>query len=93
MSEFEDSARRALKAHKEYREWVRANPENPVCPGCNRREEQTNLIWEVYGRMVCSECADDQIELETGCRFGMSPCPHEDCKISVTSNVLEWKEQ
>jgi hypothetical protein len=28
---------------------------------------------------LCCGCADDKLELETGCRFGLVACSHKDC--------------
>lgn len=63
----------ALRGWKEDREWDRANPENPTCEGCRRRDKAANLIDG-----LCAECCDDVLFLETGCRFGKVPCCKSD---------------
>ncbi len=86
----EDSIERRLEAMKRDREWTRANPFNPVCPGCDNRENPEDLKYKVLGRMVCAECGDDADQIETGCRFRRANCKDDDCKLPVTSHVLEW---
>jgi len=44
------------------------------CPVCNKRKKLF-----VDKLKMCAECADDQVEAQTGCRFGKSNCKHEDC--------------
>lgn len=69
----------ALAAMKAEREWDRANPENPVCPGCNRRYPPEDLK-----EVACFECLDVALFLRTGCFFGKSPCcGNEDCKLPL----------
>lgn len=56
------------------------DPDLPECPGCHRHFNDNELIHEVDNKMVCAECKDDQLERETGCRFGEAICNHPDCK-------------
>jgi hypothetical protein len=69
----------ALAAVKATREWGRANPANPVCPGCGRRDTPENLT-----KVICIECQDTVLFLETGCRFGKRPCCGEgECNLPL----------
>ena len=69
----------ALAKMQAGREWDRANPANPVCPGCGRRDIPENLA-----KVICIECQDTVLFLETGCRFGERPCcGEEDCKLPL----------
>lgn len=79
---FDPETREALDRMKEGREWERANPENPVCPQCNRRDEPSKIVYPLAldGTLVCGECADNETWLATGCRFGQLDCDHNDCK-------------
>lgn len=80
---FDHETRDAFDRMKSDRQWARANPENPVCPACNRREEVSKINHPLVldGTLVCAECADDEIWLATGCRFGQLDCDHDDCKL------------
>lgn len=62
------------------RKLARLNEFNPVCPGCNRRDDPHMIAYDVMGQKMCAQCADDHLYLTTGCRFGTSPCAHEDCQ-------------
>lgn len=44
------------------------------CSVCNKRKKL--FVKELN---MCAECADDQVEAHTGCRFGESNCNHSDC--------------
>ena len=69
----------ALQQLKHQRQWDRANPVNPVCVGCDRRD-----IPEYIDRGFCAECRDTLLFLKTGCRFGLSPCcGSEDCHMPL----------
>ena len=63
------------------RKIARLNEFNPICPGCNRRDDIHMICYDVKGQKMCAQCADDYTYLTTGCRFGNSPCTHEDCAI------------
>lgn len=76
-----DSITARLQGILELRQWDRANPENPVCPGCNRRENPARMYARLDGERVCAECKDDETQRLTGCRFGMDDCNHTDCKL------------
>lgn len=69
----------ALARIRAEREWDRANPDNPVCPGCGRRDTPENLK-----EVACIECHDTALFIRTGCRFGKSPCcGNDDCKLPL----------
>ena len=69
----------ALERMRRYRQWVRANPDNPICEGCSRREESGKLTHN-----FCPECQDTLLFLKTGCRFGRSPCcGSDDCQLPL----------
>lgn len=72
-----------LLAIKEQREWDRVNPDNPICPGCDRREHPARMIHtsSITGSKICPECLDDEFQLLTGCRWGEFNCHHDDCKV------------
>ena len=72
---------RRLMQLKEQIEWDRANPENPVCPDCNNREDPAKLYAKLDGTLVCAECMDNETQRLTGCRWGTpETCRHPDCK-------------
>ncbi|MGA5598492.1 hypothetical protein ACPCSE_30080 [Streptomyces cellulosae] len=69
----------ALERMRADRQWARANPANPVCDGCNRRDEPGSLV---HG--FCPECRDTLASLKTGCRFGREPCcGSDDCRMPL----------
>jgi hypothetical protein len=77
-----------LELWKADRSFVRENTDNPICSGCNRREERHLIEYEISDpatpyqvKLVCAECADDHLQSLTGCRFGMRNCVHPDCKL------------
>jgi hypothetical protein len=74
----------ALGRHKAKRDWDRANPVNPICAGCDRRDDPDNLL---HG--FCAECRDTLLLLKTGCRFALSPC----CGSEVCRAPLEPHEE
>lgn len=78
---FDQEARKAFDHMVADRQWQRANPENPICPGCKRREEAAKINYPriLDGTLVCAECADDEVWRATGCRFGQFDCDHDDC--------------
>jgi hypothetical protein len=79
----------ALARMKAAREWDRANPANPVCPGCLRRERPDN-----FTDVVCFECEDTILFLKTGCRFGKTPCcGNEDCRLPFDPDELARLEE
>jgi len=47
-----------------------------LCNICNRMTKA-----HVEELNMCAQCADDQIQRETGCRFGEANCGHVDCLI------------
>jgi hypothetical protein len=78
MDENEEITRR-LGRIKAENEWIRANPENPSCRGCNRRELADKLTGG-----ICVECQDTVNYLRTGCRFAeTSGCTHPDCQMPL----------
>jgi len=89
MSEQPNSAiAAALERMRANREWARANPENPVCEGCNRREQPDNLT---HG--FCPECQDTLVFLKAGCRFGRTPCcGSDDCRFPLLGAQEEGLE-
>jgi hypothetical protein len=86
-----DAIDAALQRMKAQREWDRVNPDNPVCPGCSRRDTSDDLSLG-----VCAECQDTARHLATGCRFGKTPCcGNEDCRLPLEPSedatvLLEW---
>lgn len=48
------------------------------CPTCKRQRIGVDII-AALGK--CGECADDETEVKTGCRFGTpDACNHPDCR-------------
>jgi hypothetical protein len=45
------------------------------CHVCNKRKKL--FVKELN---MCAECADDEVEAKTGCRFGEANCNHSDCR-------------
>ena len=73
---------------------TRTDQNNPKCPGCDRRFKYYELEYEGPAKsntaFVCCECADQQIFLDTGCRFGLVGChpKHTDCHTSEHKKLL-----
>ncbi|MEU0214995.1 hypothetical protein ABZ281_07665 [Streptomyces sp. NPDC006265] len=84
-----DGIREALASMKAGREWDRANPSNPVCLGCQRRERLEDLT-----EGLCIECEDSILFLNTGCRFGKIPCcGNDDCRLPFAPDELARLEE
>lgn len=61
----------------------RENESNPCCPDCGLRDNIENfwpIIHNNIAAYVCAECADDNTQRISGCRFDEENCLHEDCK-------------
>ncbi len=56
----------------------RCNPRNPECTVCGMRQSPNHLY-----NGLCAQCADDEVQKKTGCRFGdvlrCNPVTHPDC--------------
>lgn len=59
------------------------NKNNPVCPGCNKRDNPEYICYHIVYHdilfIVCGECADQNTYNKTGCRYGWQYCGHHSC--------------
>lgn len=84
-----DDIRSILKKIKADSEWQKINLDNPLCAGwCNWRVHPDHLFVSKTGRgLLCAECADDEVQKITGCRWGKpdtcNSIDHEDCHLPL----------